>query len=141
VSLVAPGRRWPRILLGVVLAPLGSVPIIGLQRGDFDLRTVGLVLTFGYLFFIAFGLPVFWLFVRRGWRRWWHFLGAGLVSGGLLLTFFVIDTRRGVFDAGYLLHWSARYLVHVVSASLVFWAVAVRGTRAPAPLDNHSMIS
>lgn len=77
-----------------------------------------------------FALPLFYACYRLGWRRWWQFVAAGLVALFLFRVYNSIETQQvgHLFDG--LEHWTLRFWIHAIAASLIFWFVAV-WRRAP----------
>ena len=123
-----------RAIVAFFLAPILSPLIITLQFGDFDWRLVAATLTVAYVALAVCALPMFWIIYKLGWRRWWHFLIAGVLACCLFLLFDLISTSPSEFRLDHLFPRAWRFIVHALVASLVFWAIAIRPQRAPSGL-------
>ena len=119
-----------RVIVGFLVAPILSPIIVSFQFGSLDWRLVGATFTIAYFAMGVFALPLFYLLHRRGWRRLWQFVGAGIAACCLFLLLDYIEAPRQV---DYLFAWVMRFVIHAALASLVFWFVAVR---QPAPNDR-----
>ena len=113
-------NRW---ILALLVAPIASPIIITLQFGGFDWRLVGATLTVAYVALVVCALPLFYLIYRRGWRRWWQFLIAGIVACCVFLLWDLAEAPR---RAETLFPYAMRFIIHAAVASLVFWLVAIR---------------
>ena len=127
-----------RVFLAVLVAPIASPLLITLQFGDFDWRLVAATLTVAYVALAVVALPLFYLFYRLGWRRWWHFLIAGVVACCLFMVYDLIEAPPSRLRLDHLLPWAWRFIVHAMAASLVFWAVGIRPRAHPAPSTTET---
>lgn len=128
-------REDTRIALAAIAAYF-SVPIglmaysyIGWLLNDqphYNIRQEA-IMAFGVTFlvmfpaFITIGAPIFWVFYRFGWLRFWHFEFAGTLAGTLsaLALYFLLSSQITLVP-GFLLFGACGLL-----AGSVFWFVGV----------------
>ena len=132
--------RLARITLGFILGPAIGLSLLGLSwcavpgfnpsgsfshcfaGGSIVLFVAGLGAFFAYPPALVFGIPVFLVFWRRGWHRWWQVGLAGV--GVAALSVLALMLYAGNFSG------AGEYLLLTGSvgfaSALAFWVIAVR---------------
>jgi hypothetical protein len=84
-----------------------------------DGKVIAIAIQFSYMPALLLGIPLFLLFLYRGWGRWWHFLLGGIGIGAVeaLFVHFMIIT----LDLWAIPVWAVGGGV----CAVLFWAIAV----------------
>ena len=97
-----------------------------------------MVLTYAYIN-ILIALPLFFLWYRLGWRRWWQFLGA-LVLADILFALLLLVPPGGWISRD-MLEITTLYATHAIPASLIFWLIArPRPSARPEPRHDEGAL-
>lgn len=107
-----------RVIVAFLVAPLPACLIAAYLAGNYHWLLVAA--PFAYLF-TAMGIPIFLLFLRLGWLRFWQVVPTGAVLGG------VAGFVGGFAQAS--LANALQFVGHGALTGLVFWLVAFAGTR------------
>jgi hypothetical protein len=125
-----------RYLIGMAVAPLVPVVIVALLNwasGSGRAGDLVPVALFSYLGALVLGVPMFFIFRKRGWLSWWQLAVAGLVAGGLApviqLSGFIMFA---IIGGASLLSFATTELLAFVgfcaviggTVGLAFWAIA-----------------
>lgn len=126
-GLKSVSRVSGREMLGLLLAPLASVPVqlIASPISDAIGGLVGV-----YLLFAIFGVPTYLLFRILGLLRPWHFVVAGTALGALLPLFLIWLINPNLWMLGQ--RWAFQedmlttvvFIVSAVVISGVFWLIS-----------------
>ena len=150
-------RSVVRAALGFAIAPLAAavtfaaiflIAYVMGTRGEAPVRwaideSVAIIEMTGfsaYRIAFALGIPIYLLFLWRGWKRAWQSLLAGVVCSLVGLTVSVDEFWRFSFeflpqlDVLEILQWVLCFVLAGVSGGLVFWIAAF------APLKRRGII-
>lgn len=122
-KLDSPNLNLKRTIWAFAIAP-ASVSILVLMRiflGYYPLlvglEEIKLYLILGYIWAFVFGIPIYWLMLKKSWSKWWQYMIAGFAAGtifGLTMTGlgWQVVVYMGMY-AGVIAGFSA----------IVFWAI------------------
>ena len=144
-----------RISLGFIFGPAVGLALLGvgwcvprvIDQGAVTFGTCwgggGVVLLVGgmgalvaYPAMLLFGIPLFYLFRKRGWLTWWQVASGGILAGALSMLAFAlyVGTVSGAFE------YVVLFCGVGLCSGLAFWAIAVfrnrpltAGSRGDAP--------
>ena len=129
-----PNRR----LVGLLVAPLASGVLHAVSMGR---ATAGLAaLVVAYPAAVLLGFPVWLLFLRMHWFRWWQAVFAGLGLGflGGALFHLLFGSDYSAFSVPSVVLGLGLFALHGAVVAAVFWLVAVRGVSSNRPLNTDA---
>lgn len=126
-----------RVFVGVLVAPLISVPLLIGYRVVFDLlsgdepsllllgQEMQATFVVSYAGMILVGLPVHLIFSSRGVKSLRAYLIASIVGAGVVAI--LLSTSTGSFAPIAIAYGTAFFSVFSAAVALLFWILAVRG--------------
>ena len=84
-----------------------------------DSKVVAIATQFSYMPALLLGIPLFLLFLYRGWGRWWHYLAGGIGMGAIEALFVHFTTIA--LDLWAIPLWAVGGGI----CAVVFWGIAV----------------
>ena len=113
-----------RLVLAFLITPLLlQLPYLIPPYGTFTFWWFRLLLFIGYAVMLLFGLPLVWLFIRKGWLAWWQSVLGGLAAVSLFLVLWFLTSNWAYFVASglrlSLFSWAL-----AAAGGLAFWFIA-----------------
>ena len=116
-----------RAIAAFISAPLVGLLAIGGLTGTLDIGLLAAMVA--YPIAIVFGVPLFFLFKRRGWFRWWQVTVGGALCAVPFIGFYLLTSEpmhiatAGLMNSLYLLGCGA-------VIGIAYWALGVWGNSA-----------
>jgi len=137
-----------RVSLGFILGPAVGLALLGIGwcvprvfeqgavtfgscwgSGDVVLFVGSMGALVAYPAMVLFGIPLFFLFRKRGWLTWWQVSLGGFLVGALSMLAFALYV--GTLSGG--LEYVLLFCGVGLCSGLAFWAIAVFRNRALTP--------
>src|SRR5688572_16162536 len=116
-----------RVFGAFVFAPFIGVGLIGMVLRSMDGGMAAVLVA--YPIALIFGLPMFLLFRRQGWFRWWQaVLGCTICALPFIALYLLIAAPEHVSTYG--LRNSLAFLGFGAVVGVIFWAIGIAGNSA-----------